>query len=94
MASFRCPCYNERIMMQTLEGTWEDVARHAPELMGRRVRLTILEEDQPQPNKKALAVIRRIAERQKNMRSTTGESGIDIVRRGRAGEMFGYDATE
>ncbi len=80
--------------MQTLEGTWEDVAQHAPEFMGRRVRVTIIEEDPPQPNKKALAVIRRIAEKQKNMPVTAGESSVDIVRRGRAGEMFGYDPTE
>ncbi len=25
-----------------LEGTWEEVAAHAPELAGRRVRLTVL----------------------------------------------------
>lgn len=25
-----------------LEGTWEEVAAHAPELVGRRVRLTVL----------------------------------------------------
>ncbi len=29
-----------------LEGTWEEVAAHAPELAGRRVRLTVL----PQPS--------------------------------------------
>lgn len=32
-----------------LEGTWEEVATHAPELAGRRVRLTVLSaEDQRQ----------------------------------------------
>ncbi len=29
-----------------LEGTWEEVAAHAPELAGRRVRLTVLSEPQ------------------------------------------------
>ncbi len=27
---------------QTFEGTWEEISRHAPELAGRRVRLTVL----------------------------------------------------
>lgn len=27
---------------QVLEGTWEEVSRHGPELTGKRVRLTIL----------------------------------------------------
>ena len=79
---------------QVLEGTWEEIARHAPKLIGRRVRLTIIEDEAPQPNEKALAVIQRIAEKQKNMRVTAGESSVDIVRRGRAGEMFGYAPTE
>jgi len=30
------------------EGTWEDVLRHAPELAGRRVRLTVLTTDPPE----------------------------------------------
>ena len=30
-----------------LEGTWEEVASHAPELLGQRVRLLVLPEDQP-----------------------------------------------
>ncbi len=29
-----------------LEGTWEEVAAHAPELAGRKVRLTVLSEPQ------------------------------------------------
>lgn len=28
---------------RTLEGTWEEIARHAPELTGRKVRLTVLD---------------------------------------------------
>lgn len=31
-----------------LEGTWEEIAAHAPELAGRRVRLTVLTDD-PEP---------------------------------------------
>ncbi len=29
-----------------LEGTWEEVVAHAPELAGRRVRLTVLPEEE------------------------------------------------
>jgi hypothetical protein len=28
--------------LHELEGTWEEIARHAPELSGKRVRLTVL----------------------------------------------------
>lgn len=34
---------------QTLEGTWEEVARHAPELAGLRVRLIVLDSTSPPP---------------------------------------------
>ncbi|MFO0956491.1 MAG: hypothetical protein U0800_03380 [Isosphaeraceae bacterium] len=29
---------------KTIEGTWEEIARMAPELAGRRVRVTVLDE--------------------------------------------------
>jgi hypothetical protein len=32
-----------------IEGTWEEVARHGPELSGRRVRLTVLPENGEEP---------------------------------------------
>ncbi|CAN5259482.1 hypothetical protein BH20ACI1_BH20ACI1_12990 [soil metagenome] len=82
---------------QVLEGTWEEIARQASRFAGRKVRVTILEDEpdeKPKPNEKALAAIRRVAERQKNMRETGGESSVDIIRRGRAGEMFGYESNE
>lgn len=31
-------------MSQVLEGTWEELARHAPELRGKRLRLVVLDE--------------------------------------------------
>ncbi len=31
----------------TLEGTWEEIARHADELAGKRVRLILLDEEPP-----------------------------------------------
>ncbi len=30
--------------LRVIEGLWEDVLRHAPELEGRKVRVTVLEE--------------------------------------------------
>lgn len=75
---------------QVLEGTWEEITKHAKRLVGRRVRLTIIgEEPKIRPNEKALAVIQKVIDQQKNMRETSGESGVSIIRRGRAGEMFG-----
>jgi hypothetical protein len=32
---------------RVLEGTWEEIAQHADELSGKRVRLTVLEEYSP-----------------------------------------------
>ncbi len=41
---------------KTLEGTWEEIARRAPELAGRRLRVTILDEPaEPLPLDVALA---------------------------------------
>ncbi|MDQ3063072.1 MAG: hypothetical protein M3R14_09460 [Acidobacteriota bacterium] len=80
---------------QVLEGTWEEITKHAKSLVGRKVRLTILDEEpMPKSNEKALEVIRKVAERQKNMRETGGESSVEIIRRGRAGEMFGNESSE
>ncbi len=74
---------------EVLEGTWEEITCHAKDLAGRKVRLIILEEEPlPQPNKKALEVIQKVRERNKDMPETGGESSVDIVRRGRKGEMF------
>ncbi len=53
---------------QVLEGTWEEITKHAKSLVGRKVRVTILDDEpaaRPKPNVKALAVIRKVAERQK-----------------------------
>ncbi len=80
-----------------LEGTWEEVAKHAKDLIGKRVSVTVFD-DEPtsnrKPNKGMLEALRRVKERQKDMRETSGESSVDIIRRGRAGEMFGYEPSE
>ncbi len=33
---------------RSFEGTWEEILRHAPELVGRRVRLTVLSNESSQ----------------------------------------------
>lgn len=35
-----------------LEGTWEEILRHAPELAGLRVRLTVLSPNAPKPQQR------------------------------------------
>lgn len=80
---------------QILEGTWEEITRHAENLVGRKVRLLVLEDEVlPKPNQKALDVMQKVQDMQKDMRFTAGEKGVDIVRRGRAGEMFNNDSDE
>jgi hypothetical protein len=74
---------------QVLEGTWEEVARQAKDFVGRKVRLLVLEDgDQAKPNQKAIDVLKKVRDKQKDMNFTSGESGVDIVRQGRAGKMF------
>lgn len=78
---------------QVLEGTWEEIARQGKDLVGRRVRLLILEDEATaKPNRKALDVLNEIRAKQEGFRFTNGEKGVDIVRRGRSGEMFKDDA--
>jgi hypothetical protein len=80
---------------QVLEGTWEEVARHAKNLIGRKVRVTVLDDEVlPKPNLRALEIINKVSENQKNRKETYGESSVDIIRRGRAGEMFNDDSNE
>jgi hypothetical protein len=72
--------------MTVLEGTWEEVARHAPELMGRRVRLTVLEEAQPEiRNEGLLEALRLITERQEDQ---------EFIRAARNGGMYGLEPTD
>ena len=85
---------------QVLEGTWEEISKHAKRLTGKQLRVTIISIIDPEsqtkrkPNEGMLEVLRKVQERQKGMRETGGESAVDIIRRGRAGEMYGYDPDE
>lgn len=71
---------------QVLEGTWEEIARHGDELGGKRVRLTVLEEE-PIPNQPMLAALRDVDEIQKGMRLTSGEDTEALLRQAREGGM-------
>lgn len=80
------------MVIQTLEGTWEEIAKHADEFKGRHLRVTVFDRERlPQPNEKALRVINRVTEKQKEMRFTSGEETLQILRDARSGEMFGND---
>ncbi|HQU91739.1 MAG TPA: hypothetical protein PLK77_05545 [Pyrinomonadaceae bacterium] len=77
---------------QVFEGTWEEITRHSKELIGRKVRLLVLEDDTgATPNRKAVDILNDVRSKQKDLRFTNGEEGIDIVRRGRSGDMFQND---
>ena len=81
--------------MTVLEGTGEEVARHAPELAGRRVRLTVLEEAaSAPPNEGMLAALRLIEQRQRERQETSGEGTQRLLRDARDGGMYGLDPTE
>ena len=74
--------------LETFEGTWDELSQYAKTLAGRRLRLTVLDnESLPTPNQKALKAIRRVAERNKTMPESEGNS-VDIIRQGREGELY------
>ena len=80
---------------QIFEGVWEDVTQHASEFSGKRVRVTVLEEETaPAPNEAMLTALRKVAERSKHMPFSAGEDTLQMLREARAGKMFGYDASE
>jgi hypothetical protein len=80
---------------QIYEGTWEEIAQHASELVGRRVRLTVLEESaQIEPNRAMLEALRKVSERAKNMPTSSDAETLTFLREARAGRMFGYDPAE
>jgi alkylation response protein AidB-like acyl-CoA dehydrogenase len=82
------------MLEQVLEGTWEEIAQHADELAGKRVRLTVVEEAPAavsQPNEAALQVMEQVAQLQSGMRYTSGADTQRLLREARAGAMFDYD---
>lgn len=75
--------------MLELEGTWEEILEHAPELAGRRVRVTVL----PVPGELAL-LLEELEKLDKDMPFTPAGDTVKIVREGRAGAMYGYEPAE
>lgn len=73
-----------------LEGTWEEIAEHATEFIGRRLRVTVIDADQPkQPNRKMLEIMSHVKAKQEGMRFTDGSETDEMLRSARNGAMFG-----
>ncbi len=79
---------------QILEGTWEEITRHAKDFVGRKVRITVLDEEvSPVPNREMLEALRKVSERSKNMPVSSDEDTLKLIREARSGGMFG-DASD
>ena len=76
------------VVQQGLEVTWEEIAAHAGELTGKRVKL-ILDTDAPQasvqPNFKMLEAMRATEEIQQGMDPKPDSDAVAIIREGRQG---------
>lgn len=83
---------------QVLEGTWEEIKSHERELAGKHLRLTVLpDEDRStavKPNEQMLAILREIAERQKDRPYTDGSDTMRLLREARAGAMYDLDPSD
>jgi hypothetical protein len=79
---------------QVLEGTWEEITRHAQEFVGRKVRIIVLDEEvSAKPNYEMLEALHKVSERSKNMPVSSDEDTLKLIRDARSGEMFG-DASD
>ena len=79
---------------QILEGTWEEITRHAKDFVGRKVRITVLDDEvSPAPNREMLEALRKVSERSKNMPVSSDEDTLKLIREARSGGMFG-DASD
>lgn len=82
---------------QVLEGTWEEIAAHADELTGKRVRVIVEPEtviEAVAPNFAMLNAMREADEIQKGMNPKLESDGVAILREGRQGAMYGESTTE
>lgn len=69
-----------------LEGTWDEIAAHAPEFAGRRLHVTVLPDDAAY-NDPRLRFLQEIEERSRFMNPKPDER--DLLREGREGAMYG-----
>lgn len=77
---------------QIIEGTWEEIAQNAKDFVGRKVRLTILDdEDSPKPNGAMLKALRKVSRRSEKMPVSANDDTLKIIRKARSGGMFGDD---
>jgi hypothetical protein len=80
---------------QILEGTWKEIAKHAKSLIGKKLRVTILDDEplsKPKPNEGMLEALRKIKERDKNMPESSGKDTLKMIREARSGGMFGDES--
>lgn len=70
---------------RTFEGTWEEILRHAPELIGRRVRLAVLSNENSKPQNGATldqllkGRIGRVQFQPSNLSTRTKEAFADLL---------------
>ena len=75
---------------QALEGTWEEIATHAEEFEGKRLRLIVLEEVVSKLHNEAmLAALREVRQIQQGMGLTSGEDTATLLQEARDGRMYG-----
>lgn len=80
---------------RVLEGTWEEITQQASRFAGRKVRVTILEDEptaKPKPNLAMLEALRKVQERSKNMPESSGKDTLKMIREARSGGMFGDES--
>jgi hypothetical protein len=79
-----------------IEGTWDELAKHADELR-RYPKLTLIvpeaEEPAPAVNQGMLDALREITERQRGRRSTSPDNTDRWLREARDGGMYGLGPT-
>ena len=83
--------------IQILEGIWEEITEHAQSLVGKKVRVTVLEdapEPKAKPNEGMLEALRKIKERHKNMPESSDKDTLKMIREARSGGMFGGESDE
>ncbi len=67
------------------EGTWEEILRYAPELVGRRVRLTVLSTENSKPQNEATldqvlkGRVGRVQFQPSNLSTRTKEAFTDLL---------------
>lgn len=87
--------------MLELEGLWEEILEHGPELAGQRVRVTVLHTAIQQPDWDKMTPVERFAASvdlaeamESEMEFSKPDDSVALVREGRAGAMYGYEPAE